>query len=352
VTRRLLAIAGCLWLAACDHTPAGSFAPPARGPLSTGNPHRVTYNAGADLRPSWLPDGSGFFYTRQRLDRADRDRCLGLLPADGGSLRDEICDNTPGTGDTSTTFESAAVAADGRMAYVRTSIPTNSPSAVPITHELRVGTIAAPPGVRVLSLPYPGSVGVHWEAEWLQWLSPTELIYLGEYVDYPIGCNGCDDPPRTGLEVVRLDPASGNRVFVAGTDSATSVAAVNGDSIYYTRIGSGQVLRRSLASASTAVATDFGAADVRDVSVRAGRLAAVTGPGFLWWVQLPSGTQTPLTAPGLVFFKRPALSPDGRRLVAEGYGFQIDTIRIPGDGIASIDTVTSRLGDLWVFDLP
>jgi hypothetical protein len=53
----------------------------------------------------------------------------------------------------------------------------------------------------------------------------------------------------------------------------------------------------------------------------------------------------------LVFFKRPALAPDGRRLVVEGYRYHVDTIRVNGM-IVAIDTVSSTLGDLWVFDLP
>jgi len=352
ITRRAACAAVLtLWSAACDHSFAGTFAPPDRGPLSGGNPRQVTFNPGSDLRPSWLPDGSGFFYTRERLDRSDRDRCLGLLPAQGGALRDEICDATAAGLDSITNFQSAAVAADGRVAYVRASSPLVPPSVAPLRHELRVGTLADPGGVAVRALPYTAPSGrVHAEAAWVQWLSASELMYLGQSIEYDASSGVIDTIP-VGLEAVVLEPALGTLLVIAGTDSATSLAAVHGDSIYYTLPRDGQVLRRSIANATTTIARDYGpGANARDISVQAGRMAVVTGPGLLRLVQLATGGETLLSA-GLVFFKRPALAPDGRRLVAEGYRYHVDTIRVNG-GIVAIDTVISTLGDLWVFDLP
>jgi len=355
VTRGLVPLVAGVVLAACDHTPASSWAPPDRGPLTGGNPHQVTYNPGSDLRPSWLADGSGFFYTRERLDRTDGDRCLGLLPPNGGVLLDEICDTTPAGADSLTSFESAAVAADGRFAYVRASTPLSPPSIAPFHHELRLGTLGNPGGSAVRSLPYTAPSGrVHAEIAWLQWLSSAELVYLGQAIEYQRACGSCPvDTIRVGLEVVRLDPTIGVPIAVAGTDSATSVATASGAFIYYTLPNDSVVWIQGVPGGLGTAGHNFGAGVTpRDITVGGGRLAAVTGPGLLRLVQLSTGAETPLTAPGLVFFKRPALAPDGRRLVAEGYRFQIDTIRIPGDGIASIDTIVSRVGDLWVFDLP
>ena len=341
-----------LWSAACDHTPAGSFTPPDRGPLSGDNPRQVTFTPGSDLRPSWLPDGSGFFYTRERLDRSDRDRCFGLLPAQGGELRREVCDGTVAGLDSITNFQSAAVTTDGRFAYVRASAPLVPQSIAPLKHEVRVGTLAVPAGTAVRTLPYTVSQHVHAEAAWLQWRSSSELVYLGQGIEYQAACSSCPiDTVAVGLDVVRLDVTTGLTAIITGTDSATSVALVNSDSIYFTLPNDGQVRRRLIDNPTTAIAHDFGpAANARDITVQAGRLVAVTGPGLLRLVQLATGAETVLSA-GLVFFKRPALAPDGRRLVVEGYPYHVDTIRVNGT-IVAINTVVSTLGDLWVFDLP
>jgi hypothetical protein len=44
-------------------------------------------------------------------------------------------------------------------------------------------------------------------------------------------------------------------------------------------------------------------------------------------------------------FRRPVLSPDGRRMVAEGF---VAIITGPGGA----DTTLSPLADLWLFDIP
>jgi hypothetical protein len=85
-----------------------------------------------------------------------------------------------------------------------------------------------------------------------------------------------------------------------------------------------------LSSGAVTPVFDFGQS-VLDVTAGGGRLAAVTGSGL--WLVLPGGSTTALTAPGVTQFRRPALSPDGTKLVVEGYTF-------------------SRSADLWLFDLP
>jgi Tol biopolymer transport system component len=96
---------------------------------------------------------------------------------------------------------------------------------------------------------------------------------------------------------------------------------------------------------------DFGARGIaRGVQVESGRLVAVVGGdvvasfnpdlgaliqsddgGYLYWVDLASGTATQLPDTGFRY-RRPALSPDGRRVVAEVQG--------PGGP------------DLWMIELP
>jgi hypothetical protein len=336
-----LAVAAVLVLA-CEHSPAGVWSPEPRGPFVGGNPRRVTFNPGMDLRPSWLPDGSGFWYSQERPDRTDRDHCLAVLPAAGGAVTTELCERDPAAADSITTFESAAQAADGRLAFVRASTPLSPATLAPRTLELWLATGDGTASI-VKALPYTAPGGrIHQGVEWLQWLSAGELIYVGQAVSYPSACGGCPpDTVRAGREIARLDAGTGAVQVIAGTDSATS-AAVVGNTLYYSVTDDNTVQAMTLPGTAAAPAHDFGTPP-RDITAAAGRLVAVVGPGLLRLVDLSTGAETPLSA-GQVLFKRPALSPDGRTLVVEGYPFQIVPI--------TLDTIVSRVGDLWVFDLP
>lgn len=330
------ALIAAILLAACDHS--APFTPPDMadlGPRAPGNPVRVTYNVGTDLRPSWLSDGSGFFYSMERADRPDRDRCLALMAANGGTVREQICDRSATSDDSIARFEWAAAAADGRFAYLRAGTPVTPPTLAPRTEELRVGTRAAPDGASARAFPYTAPSGrVHHSLSWLQWLGATRLVYLAEDVRYESPCPSCSpDTLRLGIEVVLIDPASGVLGIVPGTDGATSLAVAGSDTIYYTRDSANVVERRVLSSGVVSAAHDFGEV-VQDVTVGGARLAAVTASGALWLVQ-PGGAATPLTTLDVAVFRRPALSPDGRHLVVEGY-----------------PTIVSRSADLWLFELP
>ena len=347
----MVALVAATLFAGCDHTPpfAGG-APPPLGPRGSGSPLRVTYNLGTDLRPIWQADGSGFVYAAQQVDRSDLDHCLARIAAAGGSVLQQICDGGPQGDDSITAFQAGAVTTAGALAYVRARAPLVPPTAAPLTLELRLGTLQSPDGVLLRAFPYTAPSGrLHEGLQWLQWLSPSRLVFLAERVAYEAACNGCPlDTLRIGLEVVTLDAPSGALTAVAGTDSATSVAAVGGDTIYYTRPDDSRVLRRVLSTGAVTVAFDFGSGTrVRDVTVAGARLAAVLGPGTLWVVDLPGGPPVELPMPGLTFFRRPALSPNGRRLVVEGYPAQ----QVPAGGEA-VDTIVSGSADLWIFEVP
>src|SRR5256885_8297828 len=99
--RTLNAVVGLtLVVAGCGHS--ASPAAPETGsdrPFAGGSPRRLTFNLGDDRAPAWLPDGSGLVYSFQRLDRPDRDRCLGLLPPQGRRLLRTLCDANPPAAD-------------------------------------------------------------------------------------------------------------------------------------------------------------------------------------------------------------------------------------------------------------
>jgi hypothetical protein len=348
-----LALALALVPAGCKHT--APFQPAdygSQGPFAAGSPRRLTFNLGDDYAPAWLGDGSTIIYTLVRRDTPHFDRCLGLLPAAGGVLSRVICDRAVGYLDSVTVFEEPAPAPDGRLAYVASRAPLGV--LAPRRAALVLGTLAAPTVVRVLrSVPYVAPNGTaHDGITQVRWLDASTLVYVAERIDYPRDCClGKVDTLRTGLELVRLDLSGATPVLqvIAGTLYATSVApGESADVLYYTVSGETRVHRRVLSSGADSVVHDFGTGIARDVSLVGRRLVAVVGGnvsvtydtvlghpvqrdggGPLHLVDLASGRDTVLATP--VPFRRPALSPSGTQLVAEG--------------------VTGNL-DLWVFDLP
>src|SRR3989454_6922874 len=135
------AVALTLAFAGCEHT--APFAPADTGsdqPFGAGSPRRVTLNLGDDRAPAWLPDESGFWYSFERADRADHDRCLALLPPDGGRIVRTLCDRIPAADDSTDAWTEPAIDAAGGVAYVASisRIRGGAPRA-------RAPVLAAPP---------------------------------------------------------------------------------------------------------------------------------------------------------------------------------------------------------------
>src|SRR2546428_5017490 len=136
------AVALTLAFAGCEHT--APFAPADTGsdqPFGAGSPRRVTLNLGDDRAPAWLPDESGFWYSFERADRADHDRCLALLPPDGGRIVRTLCDRIPAADDSTDAWTEPAIDAAGGVAHLGVSS--------------RVGA-AAPPARPLGAPPPPG----------------------------------------------------------------------------------------------------------------------------------------------------------------------------------------------------
>lgn len=365
--RPLPALCVALALLACGHTTP--FTPGGFGtdqPFASGSPRRLTFNTGNDRTPAWLPADSAIIYSLQRLDRPDRDRCLAVLPRDGGRIETEVCDRDPAADDSTDAFADPAAAADGRLAYVlASSLPADI---APRSTALVLGTLAAPyPGRTLLTLPYFGPDRTFRNGiSHVQWLGPDALVFVGERVGYHASCRGCPvDTLPTGLEVARLDlsgPSPGLAVL-PGTGLASSVAAgESADVLYYTVSGDSRVFRRVVSSGTDSVVWDFGSAGIaRDVSVTSRWLAAVVGGavsfaydsalgypvqrdlgGGLHLVDRATGADSVFGA-GLAMFRRPALAAGGTRLVAEAYPIVINDRG---------DTLVAAVADLWEFDLP
>ena len=372
-----LALAGCITLlAACSHSDA--FAPhdaSRSGPLVAGTPARLTYNPAASLSPAWLPDGSAFAYAYANLEaRLDHDQCLGVLPAEGGSLTRTICNPNPFSGDSTDTFAWPAVSPDATLiAYVRSSRPRAAQAdqrAAIVTAPMAAPAVVTP----VRSLPLPGDDGnVFVSAADLSWLSQEQLVMLG-LVDTSVQCI---DPPlcladpilvRSGRKVLvaTLGPGAPSVATVPGTDWASSVAPVPGSAdVYYTVAGSSQVFRTPLGGGATLV-HDFGAEGVvRDVDARGNLLAAVVGGivrdydqggapiqqdagGRLVVLDVATDVTTELAIPATIF-RNPALAPDGSSVVAEAYALSVIAHTV--GGVTRVDTAVTGVPTLWRFPL-
>jgi len=371
-----LALAGVLLLtAACGHS--DPFSGPSTGtdsPFDPTPPVRLTLNQAADRGASWLPDGSGIIYSSHQTGRRDHDLCLAELPATGGTQRRLVC-NLSGLGDDSTNaIESPATFADGRLAFVKAAGAVGALS--PSREAVAVSPGEDPSaGANVQPIPFslPGEPR-YTAVRQLRWQNASRLVFVASQVLYRIPCQFCPyDTIVSGLDVGVLDLSPGEATVsvLPGTDLATGVSpGPTEDEVYFTLAADTRVYRRLLSSGATDVVYDFAAAGIaRDVHVAAGRLAAVVGGrvafsvdpdlgptqwdsgGIVHVVTLASGADVALDGPGL--FRRPALSPDGARLVAEGYPLIITETRDPvTGGLLAVDTTVARAGDLYLFGAP
>jgi hypothetical protein len=379
-----LALAGGAFLAlACGHTDPFS-APPfgTTQPFDPSPPVRLTLNESADRGASWLPDGSGILYSAQQLGRPDHDVCLAELPATGGSQRRLVCDLS-GRGDDSTNaIESPVLSPDGRLAFGKASgrIGAVSPDREAVA--VAAGSDASG-AANVQPIPYtiPGEPR-HNAVRQLRWQGADRLVFVGAHVAYRVPCQTCVlDTIISGLKLGVLDlSAAGATVSaLSGTDFASGVSrGPTDDEIYFTLGGDSRVFRRVLSSGATDVVYDFGPAGIaRDVDAAAGRLAAVVGGrvafsvdpelgptqwdsgGIVHVVDLASGADAVLEGPAS--FRRPALSPAGTEVVAEGYPLIITPKLDPETGLPVLDPVTgdpladttvARTADLYLFGAP
>jgi hypothetical protein len=282
------------------------------------------------------------------------DRCLALLPPGGGRVEREICDPRSALSDSTFIFSEPAPAPDGRLAYLVLKSSADGASRA----RLVLATSAKPLATDTLiAFPFiaPDTVRQD-EASQPRWLDAGTLVYLALHVGYDSAHSR--DTVRTGAEIARLElgGAAPNVMTVPGTRDASSLAVGGSpDAIYFTLGGDTRVYRRTLSSGTVTVIVDFGSAGIaRDVQVTGNRLVAVVGGavsfgfepllgfnvqrdagGPLHQVNLATGKDSvlPDSIDGIpLFFRHPALSPSGQRLVVE--------------------VVTGSVADLWMFDLP
>jgi WD40 repeat protein len=353
--------------AACDHgTPFKPELPAPAPPFTSLFPRRLTFNVGDDRTPSWLPDGSGIIYSSEREDRPDHDRCLAVLPADGGTIRSRYCRVEPIHEDSTDVMEAPAVSLDGRIFFHQAESRIGRQKLG--TSTLMLGSADDPLRAQTIRfLPYTAPNGrFHSSIRIPQWIGSDSLVYLAELLFYE-GSTFLPDTFYTGVDVVLLDLSAGTPVFnvLSGTDYASSVSVSDEAGIlYYTLGGDSRVFRRALSTGDVTVVHDFGGGSIaRDVQVKGTRLVAVIGGSVLYrfedahgfvqrdeggnlaFVDLTTGGTT-VFATDSVLFRHPMISPDGSRVVAEVQPFA----PVHPDPDSEFNAANHR-ADLWLFEL-
>ena len=359
----LIAVSLLLGIIACDHS--APFSPTNQGvttPFQPGPIARLTYAPGNSRSASWLPDGSAFVYSYPDPQSAQSDRCIAVMPATGGRIQQLICRRTANSPRQTELLDAPAVSSEGRLVYSQDVRPDGATGLGDLA--LTLTSLTAPQTTsRLAAVPYTIAPGLlnNWISQ-TTWLSPTRLLFLGGL----IGKITISDSITSGLDIVQLDFGTGTPILslVPGTESASGVAAGDGGSFYFTVGGDTRVYKRD-AGGGTTVVYDFAPEIVRDAQVVGNRLVAVVGGrvtflegpnpgqlvqwdygGLLHVVDLAANTDQSVSLPIPAFVRRPALSPDGSRIVVEGYPLTI-TPNPPGPP----DTVVSSHSDLWLVSL-
>ena len=357
-----LALAGAAAvLASCEHArPFGAADLGPNAPFSTAFPRQLTFDAGGDLAPGWLPDAAGIIYSFQRYDRPDGDRCLAVLPPEGGHVVRTICHGSLLDADSTNSLWSPAVGPGGVLAYLREGSAPGAPA--PVSRELVVATLGDPdPGRVIRTFPYVAPDGtLHATATHLTWVDAETLVYVAQTVLYTFPPSALDTI-LTPVEIVEISLAGGSVALsvLPGTAGATSVAADAAGAIYYTLLGDSRIYRLDPGAGAGSVVYDFGSTGAAlDVVVAGGRLFAVAGPqtaaqkgGDLFLVDPAAGTAQLVAEPPEVWFRRPAASPSGTRVAAEGYALTFRA-RIPTDTLNPVDTIVSRSAHLYLLAAP
>lgn len=332
-------------IAACAHELPPE---PVEGRLDSlptgGEPAQLTRNAGADRGAAFTRDGAAFWYSWERVDRADHDFCLGLLPVNGGTRREEICHPVAAANPDSTNWYLwAAPHPDGRrLAWFRlSSYRWGSPLSFPFSGEIVIATPATdgtPARIDSLQgfpiLVAPGHF--HQQPEHLLWANDSTLVYLAVLVAVEFGQSLPQDTLRSGVELGTLTLTStGVKMgYVPGTTGASGVAVAPDGSLYFTLNGDNRIFHTTLAGGTPTAAFDAGpgttvARDpevhdtvaylIVDGDVTDRFLANIgdiqsDGGGQLWRVSATGRGPIDTT----MRWRRPVVSPDGTRLIAEG----------------------------------
>ncbi|HEY4321074.1 MAG TPA: hypothetical protein VGM77_07820 [Gemmatimonadales bacterium] len=340
--------------AACGHSDAFDRASERLGPISSGPDIQLTFNSDQDYWPSWTEDGSGILYAFVRPGTNVRHRCVGLLPAKGGTQSWTLCDDRFGSADSTNSFPAYALGADGRLLYLESQSRNNSTP----TPVLWLADSAQPfRRTAVATFPISFSSGLYnWLGD-LKWTGPNSFVGLAQ------AWNTAPHTFQSFLQdtllanirgVVISGTIAGGRATLApvpGTDGATGYSlAEGGASIIFTTLADAALHRVPVAGGTpTTVATIPTSNQLVGVTCKGGTCivadapvaisadqggGVLPGPRDLRTVSISTGATTLLSGTD-VFYSSPQWAPTSNDIVVQ-----------VGGTVAHLETTYSIASDL------
>ncbi|MGH7581860.1 MAG: hypothetical protein ACREL5_01390 [Gemmatimonadales bacterium] len=287
------ALAAVALLASCSHSDAFSPTTSRLGPFTTGDEVQLTYNLDQDYWPTWTEDGQGILYAFVNPGASVGHRCVGLLPAAGGTRLWELCDNRYVRRDSLSSYSAYALDSTGRLLLAEAVSPRGFDFPL---HAVLFLTDTANPYLRssLLTLPITaGNVTITWLSD-LAWTSPNGFIALGQQFNsgphcYRCACGPCPTDSIFGNNgVVVVGAIAGGAATVRAVDGTQGAQgyALSDDrtTVFFFRFGDRRLLKVALAGgAATPVATisDDAGQSLIGVTCRATTCVVATAPVLL-----------------------------------------------------------------------
>jgi hypothetical protein len=208
--------------------------------LGPGDDVRLTYNVEQDYWPAWTADGRGILYSFVNLQPGTQHRCIGLIPATGGTRTWQLCDDRGIERDSVNSFTAYALDANGRLLYTEATAADDGQTLSPDRTTLWIADTSMPFVRRaLLTLPaFANTTPIEWLVD-LEWTGPSTFLALDQDLAIYSHCRFCGfvDSAFYGIAVLRgtIDQAGVTFVPIEGTTGATSYSlAENGTSIVFT----------------------------------------------------------------------------------------------------------------------
>ena len=322
-----------LTLTGCDHT--GPFTitdPEPLGPAEEALPRQLTFNPGPDESPAALADT--LVYTTLPSGRADRDRCLGYLPPEGGTLLGLRCPGGELPNGTQDALLRPAPSGDGRLALIRERSTIGS--VAPSSRMLVVTPMGAPDSVlfeKNVFFTLPDGQRV---------LDLRDLAWQGGLVRFVGGEDSLVRDPSTGvydtlftpLALATVDPATGEYATIPGTEGALTHADAPSGGIWFVSTQDRMVLREIPAGGG-------GPDSVAAFSIAVDGLSVADG--------LPIAYHSTADTT-VVEWLDPATGQPVGRMVLRGVAHAITGVPRTRRFVLDLERGSAR--DLWLFEVP
>jgi len=227
-------------LVGCSHGEPFAAPDPTTDVLGPGSDVRLTYNVEQDYWPAWTADGRGILYSFVNLKPGREHRCIGLIPATGGTRIWQLCDDRGIEADSVSSFTAYALDAGGRLLYTEATAADDGQALSPDRTTLWLADTAKPFVRRELvTLPaFAGTTPIEWLVD-LEWTGTSTFTVLDQDLAIYSHCRFCGfvDTAFYGIAVLRGTLTATGVSFepIAGTTGATSYTfAENGASIVFT----------------------------------------------------------------------------------------------------------------------